>query len=56
MFHYKILKIRCSEMLFPAISVIYLLRSLVVNILYSHASNIAESISFVIHDSFCHFS
>ena len=38
------MKIRRSEMLFPAISVIYLLRSLVVNILYSHASNITESI------------
>ena len=47
MFHQKILKIRCSEMLFPAISVIYLLRSLVLNILYSYASNIAESIHFL---------
>ena len=40
MFPQKILKIRCSEMLFPAISVIYLLRSLVVYLLYSHSSNI----------------
>ena len=37
----KCLKIRCKEMLFPAISEIHLSRSLVVYILlYSHASNI----------------
>ena len=36
----KFLKISCKEMLFPAISEMYLSRSLVVYILYSHASNI----------------
>ena len=40
----EILKISCSEMLFSAISVICLLRSLVVHILYSDASNIDGSI------------
>ena len=34
----KILKIRCSGMLFPAISTIHLLRRLVVYILCSHAT------------------
>ena len=36
----KILKIRRSKILFPAISVIFLLGSLVVYNLYLHASNI----------------
>ena len=40
----EILKIRRSEMLFLAISVIQLLRSFIVCILYSHDSNIDGSI------------
>ena len=54
MFPQKILKIRRSGTLFSAISVIYLLRSFAVCILYSHAS--MEAYSFVIHDSFSHLS
>ena len=48
----KILKMRCSEMLFPAISVIYLLRSF-----YSLHSIHTPPISMeLIHDSFSHLS